>query len=428
MQTTITLEKPAVARPARTIRVGIIGLGLRITHVMRTLCKLDRGVRLAAVADPAIEKTRTRIHAEQFPGHDTVYLTNDVDELLEHVDLLDAILLGTRCILHTPIAMKVAKTGLPLFLEKPVATNWQQLKDLARAFEGKDEKVVVSFPLRCTDHVRTASAIIRSGRLGIINQVQSLNNVPYGGVYYGQWYRDYSAAGGLWLAKATHDFDYINWLLNARPIAITAMHSRLAYGGSMPDGLTCSKCDRRDTCPESPVVLSARGDDGGTLMGLPLSPDSDHLCSFSKGILNQDAGAALVMYEGGVHASYAQNFLPRRAAGFRGATVIGYDASLTLDFRGAKVRVLEHHRPRVEELTVKTGPDHFGGDEVLLQNFIDVIRGHAESVATLQSGLVSAAMCLAARDAAANGATQTLPQFGPTSSGTRQMPIVEPPQ
>ena len=178
MQTTITLEKPAVARPARTIRVGIIGLGLRITHVMRTLCKLDRGVRLAAVADPAIEKTRTRIHAEQFPGHDTVYLTNDVDELLEHVDLLDAILLGSRCILHTPIAMKVAKTGLPLFLEKPVATNWQQLKDLARAFEGKDEKVVVSFPLRCTDHVRTASAIIRSGRLGIINQVQSLNNVP----------------------------------------------------------------------------------------------------------------------------------------------------------------------------------------------------------------------------------------------------------
>src|SRR5215216_4103278 len=105
--------------------------------------------------------------------------------------------------------------------------------------------------------------IIRSGRLGVINQVQSVNNVPYGGVYCGQWYLDFEKTGGLWLQKATHDFDYITQLLASHPATITAMHSRLAYGGSMPPELVCSRCDRNDTCPESPQNLALRGDDGG---------------------------------------------------------------------------------------------------------------------------------------------------------------------
>jgi predicted dehydrogenase len=47
---------------------------------------------------------------------------HDVDRLLDDGNL-DGVLIGTRCALHTPYALKVLERNLPLFLEKPVATS-----------------------------------------------------------------------------------------------------------------------------------------------------------------------------------------------------------------------------------------------------------------------------------------------------------------
>src|SRR6185295_13482490 len=128
---------------------------------------------------------------------------------------------------------------------------------------------------------------------------------------------DYGLTGGLWLQKATHDFDYITQLLDSRPVSVTAMHSRVAYGGSQPPGLDCSQCNLTDTCRESPKNLTLRGDDGGTLNFQIPTERSDHACCFSSSIRNQDAGSAIILYENGAHAAYSQNFVSRRSAGLR---------------------------------------------------------------------------------------------------------------
>lgn len=47
-------------------------------------------------------------------------LSDTPEEMLER-ERLDGILIGTRCSLHTEMALKVTPTGIPLFLEKPVA-------------------------------------------------------------------------------------------------------------------------------------------------------------------------------------------------------------------------------------------------------------------------------------------------------------------
>ncbi len=136
--------------------------------------------------------------------------------------------------------------------------------------------------------------------------------MSYGGVYFGQWYRDFDITGGLWLQKATHDFDYINAILSdAKPLAVAAMQSQRIYGGDMPENLRCSECDLTDTCMESPKNIEKRGNDGGMGHG-------DHMCAFSDSIKNQDAGSAMLMYDNGVHAAYSQNFVTRRTARQRG--------------------------------------------------------------------------------------------------------------
>ena len=380
------------------IRLAVIGSGLRAASLVKLAQDMDREVRLAAVADPDGDNARAHLSKEGVRFDDTRFF-GSADELIEHADGFDALMLGTRCDLHTPIAVKLAPLGLPLFLEKPVSISMAQLMELEAAFRGRDQKVVVSFPLRMTPLCRRVNEIVQSGRLGIINQVVAFNDVPYGGVYFGQWYRDHKTTGGLWLQKATHDFDYINHLLDATPMVISATSTRKVFGGSEPSDLKCSNCPKTELCPESPANILKRGDDGG--MG-----EGDHACAFSDSIENQDAGAAMVMYDDATQLCYTQNFVSRRSAGRRGARITGYYATLDFDWFTEKIRVTEHHGQAVDDIHVPVAEGHHGGDHVLVKNFLHVIRGQAASKATLEDGLLSAAMCLAARESAATGTFQ----------------------
>lgn len=377
------------------VRLAVIGLGARAADVLAQMRQLDASVELAAVADPDGERVWQRLERLGIPLEETkIYPSTDA--LLEYAEHYDGVLIGTRCHLHTPIAVRVAATRLPLFLEKPVAISWEQLTSLREAFRSREHTVVVSFPLRYTPLFAQVVEIARSGRLGVINQVQAVNNVPYGGVYFGQWYRNYDQSGGLWLQKATHDFDYINHLIGTSPTMIAATSTQKVYGGDMPHDLKCSACDLVETCLESPKNIRLRGDDGGMYMGS--SDKSDHWCAFGKEICNQDAGSALILYEDGTHASYSQNFLTRRSAYRRGAVVTGYTATLEFNWATESIRVIDHHLDRVDHIKVRANTSHSGGDHALAKNFLDVIRGQAKPDATLHDGLLSAAMCLSARE------------------------------
>ncbi len=384
-------------------RLAVIGLGGRLTGMLGQMRLVDPEVRIVAVADPAVQAVQGRLAMAGMPPSDGVKFYDSPDQLLEYADQYDGVCIGTRCHLHTPYAIKVAPTGLPLFLEKPVAITQEQLIGLATAFAGREQSVVISFPLRVTPLYIAALEIVRSGRLGTINQVQAINNVNYGGVYFGEWYRNYDEVGGLWLQKATHDFDYINHLLDDRPTMIAATTTRKIYVGDMPHDLTCSRCDLTETCIESPRNLARRGDGGGMSM-------NDHLCAFSREIRNEDAGSALIHYAGGAHASYSQNFISRKEAGRRGAIVTGYSATLEFDWYTDEIRVVDHHHAnRVDRISVKATSGHSGGDIKLAEMFLDVVHGRDKSRSDLKDGLLSAAMCLAARESSETDAFQRIP-------------------
>lgn len=379
------------------IRMAVVGMGFRAVTMVRVIREVEPTVKLVAIVDPDPALVDQKMAAAKIDAGDARRF-GDIDQLLEHADDFDAVLVGTRCHLHTPLAIKLAPLNKPTFLEKPVAISSAQLHDLAQAYRHRQDNVVVSFPLRVTPLLESVMDIIASGRLGILTQLRAVNCVSYGGIYFGQWYRNYEQTGGLWLQKATHDFDYINRMMGARPVAIAAMSSLSTYGGDQPHDLRCSACDRASSCPEGPDALRRRDDCGGmSKMTRALNQSWDHACAFSRDIQNQDSGSAIIRYDNGTHASYAQNFVARRSAGRRGATIIGYDATLDFDWNTNALRVIDHHRDRVDRIEVKATRGHSGGDQVLAQMFVDVIRQRTPSRASLRDGLLSAAMCMAAR-------------------------------
>ena len=185
-----------------------------------------------------------------------------------------ALLVGTRCHLHTEYAIEVADLDLPLFLEKPVSISMEQARRLEAAYAGRYERVVVSFPLRVfvADGADRRAHSLRCS-VGSPEHISATNYVSYGTVYWEQGYRNFTITGGLFLQKATHDFDYIAMLMGSPIVQVAAMgnYGRV-FGGDKPPGLRCSACDETATCPESPENRRRNG----------LRTADDHLCLFSS--------------------------------------------------------------------------------------------------------------------------------------------------
>ena len=379
------------------LRFGVIGYGGRIRGIINGLKQFSVPFEIGAITDP-----RGAEYKESHEDLKNAGIYEDADEMLDK-EQFDGVLVGTRCSLHTPMAIKVAKRGLPLFLEKPVATSMEQVHALAEAFQDYKPQVVVSFPLRLTTLALAAKGIIDSGRLGEIHQVQAWNNVPYGWVYYGGWYRDFNETGGLFLQKATHDFDYISYLLGSRPTSVCAMNSRRIYGGDKPEELMCRDCDEQETCIESPFNLFYRRGQGSKV-----ERESTMHCMFSKSIKNEDSGNAILEFESGAQACYSQNFYARGKAGARGARFLGYHGTVEFDWYTGEVKVFEHHSLRNETIRFEAGGGHFGGDTELCHDFLRIAQGKGDSRSPIEAGIISALTCLKARESAETRTFQTV--------------------
>lgn len=364
------------------LKVGVIGYGERINTVVSGLVKTGEA-QLCAVMDINPDAVK-----ERFPDipKDVVFYT-DAREMLDN-EKLDGVCVGTRCSLHTKYAALVSEYNLPLFLEKPVCTNYEDLTVLEGLPKEMDDKTVVSFPLRNADIVLKVKEMIAGGTLGEISQVQGYNNVPYARGYYHKWYRDENETGGLFLQKATHDLDYINFLLgDLKPICVAGMKSKQIFKGDKPAGLKCKDCTEAETCPESPANVHKTGD-----YNIP-----GEYCCFAVDTGNEDSGTAIVRYDNGLHVVYTQNFIARLAAKKRGARVIGYKGTVEFDFYTGEIVLYSHESPTVEKIKADTSKPHFGGDDALFVNFVGVMKGTEKSKTPLREGILSARMCLAAK-------------------------------
>ncbi|MHC4872312.1 MAG: Gfo/Idh/MocA family protein, partial [Planctomycetota bacterium] len=308
-------------------RLGVVGYGRRSHGVIEgSLRKVDPDLRVAAVVDDDEKGVRERLSD---CDKDDVKFYKKLDTMIRK-EKLDGLLIGTRCNSHTQYAIEAAKYDLPLYLEKPVSINMKQAVSLEKAFKKTRCKVVVSFPLRVSPLARQARDMIEDGAVGSPEHIIATNCVSYGTVYWEQGYRNFDITQGLFLQKATHDLDYMSYLMGSPIVRVAAManYGRV-FGGKKRKGLVCSKCKEQETCLESPQNRK-RNQSSAFL--------TDHPCLFSVDCgspetgTNEDCSSALVEFANGTHGSYSQVFFTRPDAGRRGAIVSGYMGTVSFDW------------------------------------------------------------------------------------------------
>ncbi len=377
-----------------TLKIGIIGYGVRARAVFVLLYGINKGkkIELTAISDPAdLDGIKERLKGDNIDFENTKFYT-DTDKMLEENEF-DGIIIGTRCNIHTELAVKVLKKRIPLFLEKPVAISMDQFEELKAAYEENPTQVVVSFPLRLTNLVDEVREAIDAHKIGPIQHVAAFNYVTYGGDYYHNWYRDDSITGGLFLQKSTHDFDYINYVIGQKPIQGCAMNSKQIMKGNKPAGLKCADCPDQYTCKEGPYKTKEMGD----YVHGPY-------CCYGEDVGNEDSGTAIMKYESGMHMVYTQNFFVRnKHAAKRGAIFSGEGGTVEFDWVTSEIKVRKNYTPHDIVYKIETTGNHGGGDMKLADNFYDVMMGTDVSRTPLEQGLFSAYMCLKAKESAETG-------------------------
>ncbi len=396
------------------IRLGVIGHGKRIGSVIRDwLRDIEPDVRVVGIVDPNEEFARSFLDP---CDQDKVVFYENLDEMVRKAKP-DALAIGTQCDLHAPYAIEAARYDMPLYLEKPVATSMEQAISLEHAFENSKCKVVVSFPMRLSTLTRYAHKRVEEGAIGNPEHIMAWCYPPVGTNYFDKPYRNFKTSGGLFLQKATHDFDCISYMMNSNIIRVCASWTQgRVFGGSKPAGLICSECDEADTCLESPQIRKRNSPDRvkGNQMG---GRTEDHQCLFCEDIgtpetgMNEDSSSVLLEFDSGVHGVYTQVFYARRVRR-RGFTVSGYDGTLRLDwYKG--IDIVKNHWPITERIGTPGNVGHHGGDAELAWDFINLIRGKITEPRTpVWEGIQSVYACIAARESAQKGMFIDVRQVG----------------
>lgn len=377
------------------MRIAVIGLGARIRSLLGAMQQYGFDVELVAVADINCGVVEQNWKENPLiPGAPRFY--TDARQMLMRENALDMVMVGTVCSEHARYGAMIMEAGYPLFMEKPLAITSEDLDFLRETMVRTKATGITSLTLRFTPIAQKAKQIVDSGILGIITQVQAVNNVPYGANYYHAWYRFEEMTGGLFLQKGIHDMDCLNYIINDWPVEVLAMTSKQYYKGDKAEKKLCKECEDWYTCAESPwVKQNIVGDTRGS---------RGEMCCFARDTGNEDSGSVLMRYENGMHAVYTQNFVAKRGAALRGIRVIGSNATLWMELFSEEIRVWKHG-DKSEEI-MRFGENlqsFFGGDTGLIRNLYFTYTGQEAPIATLEDGIRATRLALMAKQAAELG-------------------------
>ena len=163
----------------------------------------------------------------------------------------DYVIVTTVDATHDEFIVKALNLGVNVITEKPMTTDEVKCKRILDAEKKSGKKVIVAFNYRHSVHNMQLKELLAANRVGKITSVDFnwYLNVYHGADYFRRWHGRMAKGGSLWVHKATHHFDLLNWWLNSEPVEVMAYGSLDHYGKNNSfRGTKCRGCEHKSNC------------------------------------------------------------------------------------------------------------------------------------------------------------------------------------
>lgn len=193
----------------KEFKVGVIGAGNRIYEMLNGVNQV-REMRVAAVADPCAESVERVFSRLSYRPE----VCDSNAALLARGDL-DGVIVATPNDTHAEIAKLVLDSGLPLYLEKPMATTVVDCEAVAEHAQKTGGKMMVGMQLRYADVYEKMKRLVDDGAVGEVKLLlfRALRSRFRGGV--DGWRMQKKRSGGMILEVSVHQMDLFNWFAGA---------------------------------------------------------------------------------------------------------------------------------------------------------------------------------------------------------------------
>jgi predicted dehydrogenase len=152
---------------------------------------------------------------------------------------------------HDVQIVTALEMGCDVITEKPMTTDEIKCKRILDAEKRTGKKVIVAFNYRHSVHAMQLKELLAQQRIGKVTSVDFnwYLNVYHGADYFRRWHGLVNRGGSLWVHKATHHFDLLNWWLNSEPVEVSAYGALEHYGKNNSfSGTNCRSCEHKDKC------------------------------------------------------------------------------------------------------------------------------------------------------------------------------------
>ena len=206
-------------------RIAVAGAGL-IGQAHMAVIQQNPACQLGAIVDPSPAAAALAQRAG-------VPLYPTLEALLAH-DRPDGIILATPNPLHLPQALQCIAAGLPILLEKPIATTVAEGRQLVDAVARSGARVLIGHHRAHSPIMAKARQLVESGRLGRLVAVMGSATFFKPDHYFddGPWRRE--PGGGPILINMIHEIHNLR-MLGGDIVAVQAFKSHAARGFAVED-------------------------------------------------------------------------------------------------------------------------------------------------------------------------------------------------
>ncbi|HNV27590.1 MAG TPA: Gfo/Idh/MocA family oxidoreductase, partial [Cyclobacteriaceae bacterium] len=229
-------------------RVAIVGTGIRALDmwskdVLKTYPDLVEFVGLCDINPGRVAyfKSATGFTCPKY---------TDFEKMMQEVKP-DTLIVTTVDATHHEFIIRGMELGADIITEKPLTTDEQKCEAILEAEKKTGKKITVTFNYRYSPHRAKIYELLRSGTIGELTSVDFhwYLDTSHGADYFRRWHRLREKSGTLWVHKATHHFDLLNWWIESDPAQVYATGSLDFYGKNNSFRHTnCRPCPHKNSC------------------------------------------------------------------------------------------------------------------------------------------------------------------------------------